>query len=154
MDLLILVVVLGCALAGAFAGLVRLAAWLVAVVAAVGAGRWAGPAAAALMAGNSAPSPWLIAGGAVVTGAIAGGLVLLAGRGLRQALKKVHLGCLDAAAGGLAAGATALALAAVLLALAGQSGYRPAGSYAQRLQDLGRDLLVLHESGGGPSPPS
>lgn len=145
MDLFLLVIVLGCALAGGFAGATRLVAWILAVGAAVAAGRWAGPSAAALLAGEGSPSWWLIAASVVVTSFAAAGLVWVAGRGLRRALEAMHLGCLDRAAGSLAAAATALALTAVLLALAGESGYRPDSPWAAQLQELGRTLLLLHQ---------
>ncbi len=145
-DILILVIVAGCALAGGFWGAVRLGAGVVALVVAVAAGRWAGPSAASLLAGGDAPSPWLTAGGMALAAMAAGGLVLLAGRGLRQGLTKAHLGCVDRLAGALAAAAAALALSAVLLALAGESGYHPAAPLSQRLQQVGRDILFLpHE---------
>lgn len=143
MDVLILVIVAGCALAGGFWGAVRLGAGVVALVVAVAAGRWAGPSAASLLAGGDAPSPWLTAAGVALAAMAAGGLVLLAGRGLRQGLTKAHLGCTDRFAGALAAAGAALALSAVLLALAGESGYHPASPWSQRLQQAGGDLLAL-----------
>lgn len=145
-DVLILVVVAGCALAGGFWGIIRLGAGVVALVVAVAAGRWAGPSAAALLAGGGTPSPGLSAAGVALAATTAGGLVLLAGRGLRLGLEKARLGCVDRAAGALAAAGAALALIAVLLALAGESGYRPASPWAQRLQQIGRDIMVLPQA--------
>ncbi len=143
MDALILVVVAGCALAGGVWGVIRLGAWIVALVVALAGGRWAGPPVASLLAGGDTPSPWLSAAGVALAAASAAGLVLLAGHGLRQGAAKAHLGCVDRLAGALAAGGVALALTAVLLALAGESGYHPASTWAQRLQQAGRGILVL-----------
>lgn len=151
-DVLILIVVLGCALAGGFWGVVRLSAWVVAMAAAVGAGRWAGPPAARLLAGGDVPSTWVTAAGVALAAGAAVGLVLVAGRGVRQALAKSRLGCVDRIAGALAASGTALALSAVLLALAGESGFHPTSPWSQRLQQLGRDLLVLHQDQAEQSP--
>ncbi len=152
-DVLILVVVGGCALAGGFTGVIRLGAWIMALVGAVAAGRWAGPATAQLLAGGDAPSPWLKAAGVALVAATAAGLVLLAGRGLRHGAARLHLGWLDRLAGALAAGGVALALTAVLLALAAQSGYHPPSPWAQRLQEAGRGLLVLPQRGAEETPP-
>lgn len=144
MDFFIAVVVLGCALAGGFWGAVRLSAWIVALAAAGFAGRWAGPAAASLLTSGSDPPLWARIAGVTLVAAVAAGLVLVAGRGLRHGLEKARLGCADRFVGALAAGSTALALAALLLALAGESGYSPQSRGAQRLQQVGRDALKLH----------
>lgn len=130
-------------MAGAFWGAVRLSAAVVALAVGVAAARWAGPPAAALLAAGDTPSPWLTAAGVALVAVAAGGLVLLAGRGVRQGLKKVRLRWVDRLLGALATAAISLALSAVLLALAGESGYRPATPWAQRLQHAGSALLVL-----------
>jgi len=144
-DIVIAVVVLGCALAGGFLGAVRLGAWILALTAAGFAGRWAGPAAATLLAGGGDPSPAAKAGGAVLAAASAAVLVLVAGRGLRLGLEKIRLGWADRLGGALVAGVMALALTAMLLALAGEGGFSPHSSGAQRLQQVGRQVLMLHQ---------
>lgn len=143
-DILIAVVVFGCALAGGFLGAVRLGAWALALAAAGLAGRWAGPAAAALLAGGGDPSPWAKAGGVALVAASTAVLVLVAGRGLRLGLETIRLGWVDRLGGSLVAGGTALALTALLLALAGEGGYSPRSGGAQHLQQVGRQVLMLN----------
>ncbi len=153
-DILIAVVVIGCALAGGFWGAVRLAAWIFALAAAGFAGRWAGPATAALVAGGGDPPPGAKAGGAVLAAASAAVVVLIAGRGLRLGLEKIRLGWVDRLGGALVAGGAALALTALLLALAGERGYSPPASGAQRLQQVGRQVLMLQQENVIPPRPN
>lgn len=145
MDLVIAIVILGCTLAGGFVGAVRLSAWVLALTAAGFAGRWAGPPAAALLAGGGDPSPWAKAGGLALVAASTAVLVLVAGRGLRLGLEKIRLGWADRLGGALVAGLMALALTAMLLALAGEGGYSPRARGAQRLQLVGRQVLMMHQ---------
>jgi uncharacterized membrane protein required for colicin V production len=153
-DVLLAVVVVGCALAGAFWGAVRMAAGLAAAVAAVAAGRFAGAPAARLL--TSAPQPGAGAhlAGVALVAIVAAGVVLLAGRGLRRGLVAVHLSCLDRLAGAVLAGVLAVVVLAALLGLAAQGGYEPRGAWSARLAHTGLEGLALQRQRSSSTPSS
>ncbi|MFI5142813.1 MAG: CvpA family protein [Thermoanaerobaculales bacterium] len=144
MDLFILLLVCGCAALGLFWGAVRIASYVVAAVAAFAAGRWAGPAAAELIAGGTAPSvgTQVLATGGVAL--LAAALVVLAALGLRRALHALHLSWLDRLVGLLIGGGGAALVLALLLALAAARGHPPTTLWASRLASTGQAMLSLH----------
>jgi len=95
----------------------RAATLVAAGVAGVLAGRWAGPAAAQLLTAGPAQdgSRRMLATAAVALAAAI--LVWLAGKGLRRALKALHLGWLDRLAGFALGAAAAVLVLALLLGL-------------------------------------
>ena len=154
MDLLILLVVGGCAVLGMIWGAVRMVSLIAAVATGVIAGRWAGPVAAQLLVGASAQSGTgrLLAIAAVAL--LAAIMVWLAGKGLRRALKALHLGWVDRLAG-LAAGAGAAALVfALLLGLAAIGGHVPSSPWAARLAQAGQTFLALQSFSASKASPS
>jgi uncharacterized membrane protein required for colicin V production len=154
MDLFILLVVCGCAVAGAFWGAIRMVTLVAAVIAAVLAGRWAGPAAAHLL--TSAPEPGrgdrLIAVAAVVV--VTTALVWLAGIGLRRGMKALHLGWVDRIAGLAAGGIAAVLALALLLGLAALGGHAPRSPWASRLSQAGETFLALQRISASSQSPS
>jgi uncharacterized membrane protein required for colicin V production len=154
MDVVILVVVCGCAIVGLWWGVVRMAAWVLAVIAALAAGRWAGPAAADLIAGGGAPGSGTRLFATAVAALLAAVLVLLAGLGIRRALKALHLSWLDRLAGMVIGGGGAALILALLLALAASRGHQPAGVWAARLTHAGERVLGLHSLPSSSATPS
>ena len=148
MDLFVILVVGGCAVLGMIWGAVRLATLVAAVVAGVLAGRWAGPAAAQLLAGAPAQE----GAGRVLTIAVV--VVWLAGKGLRRALKALHLGWADRLAGfAIGAGAAVLVLA-LLLGLAAMGRHSPSSPYAVRLAQAGQAFLAIQSFSASKAIPS
>ena len=125
-----------------------------AVVAAVLAGRWAGPAAAHLL--TSAPEPGrgerLIAVAAVVL--LTTAVVWLAGLGLRRGVKALHLGWADRIAGLAAGGVAAVLILALLLGLAALGGHVPNSPWASRLSQAGMTFLALQRISARSASPS
>ncbi len=143
---MILVVALASALAGVFWGAVRMLSGIAAVAAAFVAGRWAGPPAAALLAGHGMSASGARLAGVAVVAVAAAVLVLVAGRGLRRGLEALHLRWLDRLGGGLLAGAAATAVMALLLGLAAAGGHVPGTPWAARLAGLGQAALGFQSS--------
>ncbi|MBZ5587700.1 MAG: CvpA family protein [Acidobacteriia bacterium] len=154
MDLLIVLVVGGCAVLGMMWGAVRMATLVAAIAAGVLAGRWAGPGAAQLVGGTTAQSGsgrTLAIAAVALAAAI---LVWLAGKGLRRALKALHLGWVDRLAGLVAgAGAAALVLA-LLLGLAAMGGHGPSSPWATRLAQAGQTFLAVQSFSASKASPS
>ena len=154
MDLFILLVVGGCAVLGMVWGAVRLATLVAAVVAGVVAGRLAGPAAAQLLASGPAQAGGSRMAATAVVALAAAVLVWLAGKGLRRALKALHLGWADRLAG-LAVGAgAAVVVLALLLGLAAIGGHCPASPYAARLAQAGQAFLATQSLSASKASPS
>ena len=153
MDLLVVLVMGCCAVLGAIWGAVRLATLVAAVGAGVLAGRWAGPAAAQL-AGASAQSGSgrVLAIAAVALAAAI--LVWLAGKGLRRALKALHLGWADRVAGLLVGAAGAAVVLALLFGLAATGGHGPASPLASRLAQVGQTFLAVQSLSASKTSPS
>ncbi len=153
MDLVILLVVCGCAVLGTIAGAVRMAALVAAIVAAVAAGRWAGPAAAELIGGGAATGGgrMLVIAAVAVLAAL---LVFLAGKGLRRGIRALRLGWVDRLAGlAVGAGAAALILA-LLLGLASLGGHPPSSPWAARLAAVGQAFLAVQSLSASKTSPS
>jgi uncharacterized membrane protein required for colicin V production len=154
MDLLIVLVVCGCAVVGAIWGAIRMATLVVAAVAAVLAGRWAGPAAAHLLTSAPEPGPGAHAIAVAAAAVVAAVLVWLAGLGLRRGMKALHLGWLDRILG-LAAGAVAAVLVlALLFGLAALGGHVPGSPWASRLSQAGVTFLALQRFSASNANPS
>jgi uncharacterized membrane protein required for colicin V production len=154
MDVVLIIVIVGCGAVGAWWGGVRMASSVVAVIAAVLAGRWAGPTAASLLGAGAPDEPTrrIVATGLIAL--IAGGLVLLAGRGLRKGLETLKLGWLDRIAGVVIASAIAAALLAVLLGLATLGGHPPTSPFATRLSKIGQAALAVQQLSNSKAKPS
>ncbi len=153
MDAFILIVVAGCGIVGLMWGAVRMATLVAAVVAAVAAGRWAGPVAAQFVGGAAASG-----GGRTLTvGAVALAaalLVFLAGKGLRRGIKALHLGWVDRIAGLVVGGAAAALILALLLGLAAAGGHLPASPRAAYLAQAGQTFLALQSFSARSASPS
>lgn len=145
MDVVILLVIAGCAILGMVWGALRMAAACAAVAAAVLASRWGGPAAARLFTGHAEPTSHerMVAVAAVAI--VAALLVWLAGMGLRRGLTALHLGFLDRLAGLLLGAAAAVVVLAVLLGLAALGGRPPSSPWASRLSQAGVTWLALQK---------
>ena len=143
MDVLIVVVACGCAVLGAWGGGLRMASTVVAVIAGILAGRWAGPPAVALFAKGSSAQPAARILATVIVGIVAAGVVLLAGRGLRKGMETLRLGWVDRLGGLLLGGAAALAIMALLLGLAALGGHPPATPWATWLSQMGQGALAV-----------
>ncbi len=153
MDLVVLLVVCGCAVLGLISGAVRLATLVAAVVAAIAAARWAGPAAAQLIGGPAASGGGRMLAIAAVA-VLAALLVFLAGKGLRRGIKALHLGWVDRLAGlVVGAGAAALVLA-LLLGLASLGGHPPSSPWAARLAATGQAFLAVQSLSASKASPS
>ena len=154
MDVFLFLVVGGCAFLGMIWGAVRVATLVAAVVAGVLAGRWAGPAAAQFLAPGAAQDGTrrMLATAAVALAAAI--LVWIAGKGLRRALKALHLGWADRLAGlALGAGAAVLVLA-LLLGLAAMGGHGPTSPNAVRLAQAGQAFLAVQSLSASRAIPS
>jgi uncharacterized membrane protein required for colicin V production len=142
-DIALVVIGISCFIAGLFWGAVRIVSVVLACVAAVLAGRWAGPPLVLLLASGAQPSITLrivaVAGVAVV----AAGLVLVAGRGLRKGLEALRLTWLDRLAGGILSTAVAFLATAFLLGLAAAGGHPPGSPLARELAAFGQTILSL-----------
>lgn len=154
MDVLILLLVCGCAAVGLFWGAVRMASYVVAAIAAFAAGRWAGPAAAELIAGGTTPSMGTEVLATAGVALIAAVVVVLAGLGLRRALAALHLSWLDRLVGLLVGGGGAALVLALLLALAAARGHQPTSLWASRLARSGQTLLSVHTLPNSSASPS
>ncbi len=153
MDLVILLVVAGCAVLGMIWGALRLATVVAAVGAGVLAGRWAGPAAADLAgASTRSGSGRVLAIAAVALAAAI--LVWLAGKGLRRALKALHLGWADRVAGLLVGAAAAVVVLALLFGLAAAGGHAPSTPWAARLAEAGQTFLAVQNFSASRAIPS
>jgi uncharacterized membrane protein required for colicin V production len=154
MDIALVVVIVGCGLAGAWWGALRMATGLAAALAAVLAGRFAGPVAAdMLLAGRGADHGARVA---VILGVglLAALLVFLAGRGLRKGIEVLHLSWLDRL-GGLAVGAAGAALAlAGGLALAAAGGHPATTPWARQLATFGQAALAVQSLSNRSTSPS
>lgn len=142
MDVIVLLVVVGCAVAGLIWGALRMVTAVAAVAAAILAGRLVGPAAAALLPAMDGGHERIL--GTVLAAAVAVVLVLVAGRGLRRGLEALKLGWIDRVAGGVLAAGGAVAVLAVLLALAAAGGNAPSSPWALGLAGAGQAMLALH----------
>jgi uncharacterized membrane protein required for colicin V production len=143
MDIALVVVIVGCGLAGAWWGALRMATALAAGLAAVLAGRFAGPVAADLVLGGRGGDHATRVAVMVGVGLVAALLVFLAGRGLRKGIEVLHLSWLDRL-GGLAIGAAgATAVLAGGLALAAAGGHPPTSPWARQLATLGQSALAV-----------
>jgi len=153
MDLLVLAVVAGCAVLGMIWGAVRLATLVAAVGAGVLAGRWAGPSAAELVGGSAQGGTGriLTIGAVAMAAAI---LVWLAGKGLRRALKALHLGWADRVAGLLVGAAAAAVVLALLFGLAAMGGHGPTSPWASRLAQAGQTFLAVQSFSASKASPS
>jgi uncharacterized membrane protein required for colicin V production len=153
MDLVVLLVVCGCAILGMITGAVRLAALVAAIVAAVAAGRWAGPAAAQLIGGGAATG-----GGRMLTIAavavLAALLVFLAAKGLRRGMKALHLGWVDRLAGLVVGAVGAAVVLALLLGLSSLGGHPPSSPWAARLAAVGQAFLAVQSLSASSASPS
>jgi uncharacterized membrane protein required for colicin V production len=154
MDVVLLLVILGCALAGAWWGALRIATALVALAASILAGRFAGPVLADLLAGGRTPDASVRVGIIVGVGIVVALLVLLAGRGLRKGVVALHLSWLDRLGGMVLAGAGALALVAVLLVLAAVGGHRVTSPLASRVTAFAQGFLAVQSLSYSNSSPS
>ncbi|MCU0291279.1 MAG: CvpA family protein [Thermoanaerobaculaceae bacterium] len=154
MDLLLVIVAVGCALAGLWWGALRMLAALAATVAAVAAGRWVAPAAVSLLVGSGSVSPGLRIGAIVGSALVAGVLVLIAARGLRKGLEVLRLGWLDRLAGMVVSGGLACLVLSLLLALAAVGGHPPRTPFATFLTAAGQTLLAAHSTPVSSSSPS
>jgi uncharacterized membrane protein required for colicin V production len=154
MDAALAFIVLGCAIAGAFWGAIRLASLALAVVAAVLAGRFVGPAVAPLLASLGDFHGKERALAILGTGIVAAVVVLIAGRGLRKGLEALHLSCLDRVAGAVVGGAGAALILAIALAMAADAGRAPSTPWALGLAGAGKVMLALHKSPASSARPS
>ncbi len=154
MDAVILIVVCGCAAVGLFWGAVRIASYVAAAVAAIAAGRWAGPAAADLISGGAPPSLGTRVLGTAGVALLASAMVMLAGVGLRRALAALRLRWLDRLVGMLVAGGGAALVLALLLGLAAANGHPASGVWASRLANAGESLLSVHRPRNSSAIPS
>jgi uncharacterized membrane protein required for colicin V production len=144
-DVFVLLVVCGCAVAGMIWGALRMATLVAAVAAAVLAGRWAGPAAAQLFASTPEPTSGERAAAVAVVAIVAAVLVWLAGLGLRRGVKALHLGWVDRIAGLAIGAAAAVLILALLLGLAALGGHPPSSPWASRLSQAGQTFLALQK---------
>ncbi|HPC81974.1 MAG TPA: CvpA family protein [Thermoanaerobaculaceae bacterium] len=154
MDIVLVILIAGCALAGLWWGALRLAAALAAAVAAVAAGRWVAPAAAAVVAGGAAPGPGLRVAAIALSALVAAVVVFVAARGLRKALEALRLGWLDRLAGMLAAGGLSAVVLGLLLALAAMGGHPASSPCAVFLSRVGQTLLAVHSLPASKTSPS
>ncbi|HVN77127.1 MAG TPA: CvpA family protein [Thermoanaerobaculaceae bacterium] len=153
MDAVIVLVVAGCAVLGTVWGAVRLATLVAAVAAGILAGRWAGPVAAQL-AGTASRggSARMVTIAAVALAAAL--LVWLAGKGIRRALKALHLGWADRAAGLAIGAAAAILVLALLFGLAATGGHAPSSPWAARLAQAGQTFLAVQNLSASKASPS
>jgi uncharacterized membrane protein required for colicin V production len=154
MDVVLIVVVIGCALAGLWWGALRMLAALAATVAAVAAGRWVAPAALSFLGGAGTASPGLRVGAIVVSALVAAVIVLVAAKGLRKGLEALRLGWLDRLAGLAVSGGLACLVLSLLLALAAVGGHPPSSPFATFLTVAGHTLLASHSTPVSSSSPS
>ncbi|MCJ7442902.1 MAG: CvpA family protein [Thermoanaerobaculaceae bacterium] len=145
MDVFVLLVVCGCAVAGMIWGALRMATLVAAVAAAVLAGRWAGPAAAQLFASTPEATSGERAAAVAVVAIVAAVLVWLAGLGLRRGVKALHLGWVDRIAGLAIGAAAAVLILALLLGLAALGGHPSSSPWASRLSQAGQTFLALQK---------
>jgi uncharacterized membrane protein required for colicin V production len=135
-------------------GVVRLATLVAAVAAGVLAGRWAGPAAAQLLPAGSAHNGTGRMLAIAVVALAAAILVWLAGKGLRRALKALHLGWADRLAGFAIGAAAAVLVLALLLGLAAMGGHVPSSPSAARLAQAGQAFLAIQSFSASKASPS
>ncbi|MGQ9494685.1 MAG: CvpA family protein [Thermoanaerobaculaceae bacterium] len=144
MDVLVISVVLGLAILGAFWGFLRILSLILAISGAAFLGRWAGPPLAEVVFSPAATSFQKLLTSAAV-GAVAAGLFLLAGMGIRRFLQSVHLGFLDRLLGAVATMSLALLLASALLGLAATGGFPVHGKLSSQLAQFGRGVLAVYK---------
>lgn len=144
--MLLVIVVVGCALAGLWWGALRMLAALAAAVAAVAAGRWVAPAAVSVVAGPTTPSPGVRIAAIVVSALVAAVVVLVAARGLRKGLEALRLGWLDRLAGMVVSGGLACLVLSLLLALAAVGGRSSTSPFATFLTAAGQTFLATHST--------
>jgi len=154
MDVVVFLVVGGCAVLGLAWGAVRMVTLIAAVAAGVLAARWAGPGAAQVLAASSPEGGTGRMLAIAAASLVAVVVVWLAGKGLRRALKALHLGWVDRLVG-LAAGAGAAALVlALLLGLAAIGGHGPSSPWAARLAQAGQTFLAVQSFSASKASPS
>lgn len=143
-DILVVSIVFGVAILGAFWGLLRILSLILAISGAAFLGRWAGPPLAEAVFSPAATSYQKLLASAAV-GAVAAALLLLAGMGVRRLLQSVHLGFLDRLLGALATMAFGLFLASLLLGLAAMGGLHIHGWLSPQLAQFGRGVLAVYK---------
>ncbi|MCX7894810.1 MAG: CvpA family protein [Thermoanaerobaculum sp.] len=144
MDWVLVAVALGCAILGAFWGLVRMLALALAGASALLLGRLAGPPLAHWAFGTP-PTGWTTILASLLSGLVVFALVLLAGLGLRKLLDRLHLTFLDRLLGALTAGGLALAASGILLGLAYRGGATFDGPVVAPLARWGDQLLAAYK---------
>jgi uncharacterized membrane protein required for colicin V production len=144
-DVFVLLVVCGCAVVGMIWGAVRMATLVASAVAAVLAGRWAGPVAAQLFSGRPEPTSGERLAAVAVVAILAAVLVWLAGLGLRRGVKALHLGWVDRIAGLAIGAAAAVLILAVLFGLAALGGHPPSTPWASSLSQAGQTFLAVQK---------
>lgn len=154
MDIVLGLVILGCALAGAWWGALRMATLVAALGAAVLGSRFAGPPAADLVAGGRSVDTVVRIAIILGVGIVVALLVFLAGRGLRKGIEALHLSWLDRLGGFLLGAAGTVLLLAALLALAALGGHPPTTRWTQRLATLGQAVLSAQSHSNRSTSPS
>ncbi len=154
MDVVLALVIVGCALAGAWWGALRMATAVAALVAAILAGRYAGPVAGDLLLGARTSSHGARVAVVLGLGLVVALLVLLAGRGLKKGVQLLHLSWLDRLGGLAAGGAGAAVLLAVILALAAAGGHPATTPWAKRLAAFGQGALAVQSLSSRSTSPS
>ena len=119
---------------------------ITALIGSIVAARFVAPQAVALMMAHRDPAGHHQALAALVVGAVALVLILVAGRGLRRGVEVLRLAWLDRIAGGAMAAVAAAAVVAVMLALAASGGMTVSSPWALRLATIGRSLLALQQA--------
>jgi len=153
-DIILVVVVIGCALAGLWWGALRMLSALAATVAALAAGRWIAPAAVSMLDHTATPSPALRVGAIVVSALVAAVIVMVAAGGLRKGLQALRLGWLDRLAGLVVSGSLACLVLSLLLALGAVGGRPPTSPFATFLAAAGQTFLATHRMPASSASPS
>ena len=125
-----------------------------AVVAAVLAGRWAGPVAAQLISSRPDPTGGERVAAVTAVAILAVVLVWLAGLGLRRGIRALHLGWVDRIVGLAVGAAAAVLILAVLFGLAALGGHAPSSPWASRLAQAGETFLALQKISARSASPS
>lgn len=140
-DVVIGLVVVGCAITGLVWGVLRMATLAAAAVGGIAAARFVAPTALALVAPARVESSNAQAVAALGVALITAILVMVAGRGLRRGVEFLRLGWLDRLSGAALAAAGAVGVLALLLALAANGGMKIDSPWAGRLARLGASWL-------------
>ena len=144
MDVLLVIVVVGCALAGLWWGALRMLAALAAAVAAVAAGRWVAPAAVSVVAGPTTPSPGVRIAAIVVSALVAAVVVLVAAEACARGWRCFVWVGSDRLAGMAVSGGLACLVLSLLLALAAVGGRSSTSPFATFLTAAGQTFLATH----------